>query len=94
VIKQGDFNGDLNRTTPMVRFVNGHMGKYEISSLCQYYDVDYGYQSATTQDSKSKFDRFNYYAKMLESYINVHNTSDYSVIYVKFRSNTSVRHLS
>ena len=98
VMVAGDFNCDLSRNTPMVNFVNSHMVNNSMSSLWQHYSVDYTYQSASMLNSKSTLDHFyvsnSFVASCQDAGVvhNVHNTSDHSVIYVKFRCNTNVRH--
>ncbi len=99
MIVAGDFNVNLNRNTPMVEFVNGHMSSdLSLSSLWQYYNVDFTYESVSVENSRSTLDHF-YVSQglMLSCYDagvlhHVHNTSDHSTIYVKFKLSVHARH--
>ncbi len=91
-IVAGDFNVDLDRKTPMVEFVNNSMTNVlSLDSLWKYYSVDFTFESMITENTRSTIDHF----YVPQSFVltctdagvlhHTHNTSDHSVIYVKFK---------
>lgn len=96
VVVAGDFNIDLSRDTPMVHFVNTDLLNMSLNSLWHYYDVDFTYQSMADNNVTSVLDHFYVTQPMVLSCVdagvihNVHNTSDHSVIFFKWKCNVNI----
>ena len=82
----------------MVEFVNNNMSNVlSLDSLWKYFNVDFTYESMITENSRSTVDHF----YVQQSFVltctdagvlhHTHNTSDHSVIYVKFKCMVNTR---
>ena len=82
----------------MVNFVHGELRNMSLNTLWQHYDIDFTFQSAADENSRSVLDHFYVPQSLVLSCIDagvihhVHNTSDHSLIYAKFKYNSNDRH--